>query len=295
MSNRKKTQHMNKKFPDQIFVSQSQEDKGTNNEWLQVNKTVDETAEVSEKKLGGRYVPGRKEMNNSLIVRNDALTVSFSPEALALKEAVLSAGALVGRVTTPDEQIMAVRAQTQIAQVMRSVETARKEMKQPVLAYGLAIDAAAKEFQDELDREHGRISNLVSEFQLIERRRVAAEQRLQHEELQKLEREKAEALATTKTVEEQQKVLEDFSRRAAVESQPIIAAKAEGQVSKSDWEIQVTNPYELARFHPQCVTITPKLGEIKALLAQKMAVRGVTAKEIIRSSVRARMERQIDV
>jgi hypothetical protein len=45
---------MNKIFPDQIFVSQ--EEKGTPDEWLQVNKTADETASIGEKKRVGRYV-----------------------------------------------------------------------------------------------------------------------------------------------------------------------------------------------------------------------------------------------
>jgi len=45
---------MNKTFPDQIFVSQ--ELKGTDEEWLQVNKTADETASIGEKKRVGRYV-----------------------------------------------------------------------------------------------------------------------------------------------------------------------------------------------------------------------------------------------
>jgi hypothetical protein len=45
---------MNKTFPDEIFVSQ--EEKGTENEWLQVNKTADDTAIIGEKRRVGRYV-----------------------------------------------------------------------------------------------------------------------------------------------------------------------------------------------------------------------------------------------
>lgn len=235
-------------------------------------------------------------MSTALIVRHDGeLRVTFSPDAFALKESALAIGALIGRVTNADEQESAVSAQREISGIIRSVEKARKEIKQPILDYGRAIDDAAAMFIDEVDREHGRISNLVSEFQLAERRRVAAQQRLQQEELQRLEREKSEALAKTKTVEEQQKVMDDFSRKAAVESQPIIAAKAEGQVSKNDWEIQITNPYDLTKYHPQCVSITPKLGEIKALLAQGMSVHGVSAKEIIRTTVRVATGKLIDV
>lgn len=45
---------MNKKYPKQIFVSR--EETGTENEWLQVNKTVGETACIGKKKRIGHYV-----------------------------------------------------------------------------------------------------------------------------------------------------------------------------------------------------------------------------------------------
>jgi hypothetical protein len=235
-------------------------------------------------------------MSNELIVRNDTeLKVSFSPEALVLKESALAAGALIGRVTTLGEQECAVNALREITTVVRSVEKARKEIKQPILDYGRAIDDAARKFIDEVDKEEGRISNLISEFQLAERRRLAAELALQQKELQRIEQERAAALVKAKNVEEQTQIMEAFSRKAALESQPIVSTKAEGQVAKKDWEIQITNPYDLAKYHPQCVTITAKLGEIKALLTEGVPVHGITAKEVIRSSVRMSNAKAIDV
>lgn len=224
---------------------------------------------------------------NALIVRNDAaLSVSFSENAVALRDAALATGALIGRVTNADEQNAAVLAQREIVGVIRSVEKARKEIKQPVIDYGRAIDDAAKKFILEVEKEEGRIANLISEFQLVERRRIAAEEAKQREELARIERERAAELAKAKTLEAQTKVMEEFSRKAAAERQPIVAAKAEGQVVKKDWDIEVLNPYDLAKFHPQCVTITPKLGEIKALLQSGIEVRGIRAKEIIKTQIR---------
>lgn len=45
---------MKKIFPKEIFVSQEEE--GTKDEWLQVNKTAEEVATIGEKKRVGRYV-----------------------------------------------------------------------------------------------------------------------------------------------------------------------------------------------------------------------------------------------
>lgn len=45
---------MNKTFPDQIYVTV--EEKGTEDEFLQINKTAQDTAIIGQKRRVGRYV-----------------------------------------------------------------------------------------------------------------------------------------------------------------------------------------------------------------------------------------------
>ena len=47
-----------------------------------------------------------------------------------------------------------------------------------------------------------------------------------------------------------------------------------------DLEITVTNIWKLARSHPTCVTIEPRISEIKSLLKSGIKVAGVTSKEL---------------
>jgi hypothetical protein len=76
--------------------------------------------------------------------RDDAkLTVSFTPEAVALKDTALELSGVIGKVTNADENAAAVAAQVEIQKVRSLAEKARKAAKEPVLEYGKRIDAAA--------------------------------------------------------------------------------------------------------------------------------------------------------
>jgi hypothetical protein len=84
--------------------------------------------------------------------------------------------------------------------------------------------------------------------------------------------------------------------RVMVESQPVNATRTEGQMVKADWEIEVTNPFELARYHPDCVTIEPRLSVIKAALNEGREIKGIKATKVTRAGVRlAPAPKAIDV
>jgi hypothetical protein len=156
-------------------------------------------------------------MNDQLLIRDDsALQVHYTDAALALKEDALQSGALIGRVTNPQEQNAAVAAQKKIRNLGKMAESARVSAKAPVLEYGRRIDAAHAKFVKDLDDEEARITGLVSAFQRAEAQRVAAAERLR---LQK-EREIAEAAARA----------EAESRRKADEE----AAKIEAERRKAE-------------------------------------------------------------
>ena len=132
----------------------------------------------------------------ALIQRNDAaLTVSYTAEAIALKDSALALSGVVGKVTNADENQAAVSAQSEIHKVRTLAEKARKAAKEPVLEYGKRIDAAAKSFVAELDEEMLRVSKLIGDFQALEQQKARAAEQLRVQELANIEREKAEALA----------------------------------------------------------------------------------------------------
>lgn len=231
----------------------------------------------------------------ALIQRNDAaLSVTYTAQALALKETALALSGVVGKVTNADENQAAVAAQTELYKVKTLAEKARKAAKEPVLEYGKRIDTAAKEFVAELDEEMLRISKLIGDFQTLEQAKARAADQLRMQELAKIEREKAEALAKVTSHEQADAIHAHFNEQAQQSAivAPVVPIRAEGQVVKTDWQITVTNPYDLAKYHPACVKIEPRLSEIKMLLNEGITVKGITAEKITKASVRLTSERK---
>ena len=263
-------------------------------------------------------------MTTALITRRADLSIALNEEANALKNDALEVAALVGKVTNAGSQEVAVQAQQRLKSVLDLIERARKAAKEPILEAGRQIDQKVKDFRRELEDEYGRIQDLVGEFQREEVRKLSAERERQRLELERIEREKqaeisrinAEAQARQAELDRQaeaarneQERLKSLQEKAmlqeaaarekiAVEQQsqiesavvapPLTTIKARGQVVKDDWEITVLNPYELARYHPDCVLrIEHSVSAIKTLLNQGITVRGVTARKVTTSTVRA--------
>lgn len=65
------------------------------------------------------------------------------------------------------------------------------------------------------------------------------------------------------------------------------AARVKGQRVDEEWKITVTDVWALARAHPMCVNIEPRLTDIKMILNSGRSVAGVIAKREIKASVRA--------
>lgn len=225
------------------------------------------------------------------MIRRDDLKmeVSFTTVALKLKTDALELSGLIARVSTPEEQATAVQAQIALKDILSRAEKSRAAAKAPVLEFGKRIDDAAKTFKKELDEEMYRVTELVSDYQQLEQKKAQAEQIARNAEASKLEQEKATQIAQATSHEAIDAIEQHFNEKAAVLASAPVAAppRIEGQRVTVDWEIQVVNPFDLARFHPSCVKIEPKLLEIKALLNAGIQVKGVTAKKVTKSTVSA--------
>lgn len=246
---------------------------------------------------------------------------SFNDGAKELKAVALDGAALIGRVRNAADNELAVKAQRSLKEVIALFEKERKRLKEPLLEAGRDLDRTVAAESDELEREHGRITALVSEFQREEQRRVQEERRIQQAEIDRIEREKQAELkriADEKAAQEAEAAkIKDAAAREArlqqiaatqrqaviavedkaadrtyVESRPIAATRVAGQSVRDDWEIQVVNPYELAKFHPDCVEITPRLSEIKRHLNAGLTIKGIKAEKKLTASVRLAPERK---
>ena len=226
---------------------------------------------------------------SALITRNDAAgTIDYNAEAELLKTAALESSAIVGRVTNADENNLAVAAQVKLKEVISAVEKSAQDLIDGANDYKKRIWAKRDEFLAELSAEMVRVSKHVGDFAALELAKARAAEAAKQAELDRLERERQASLATVKTHDEHDAVQKVFNDKAAekIETPTAAPIRAAAQSVKEDWEISITNPQELARNHPQCVTITAKLGEIKTLLNAGVEVKGVSARKVVVAGVR---------
>jgi hypothetical protein len=151
------------------------------------------------------------------------------------------------------------------AEERRIVEQQRQAELATIRAAEMQRQKLQKE-QEELQRQHAQAS---------EREKTILE-------AQQAEIDRQKALAEAKSHEELDRIQAEASRRQSeIAAQPVIEpARATGQRVVTDWEVTVADVWALARAHPMCVTITPRIGEIKTLLKAGQKVAGVVAKEI---------------
>jgi hypothetical protein len=273
----------------------------------------------------------------SLIIRDgQTLTITFTEEAIALREAALDKAAMIGRVSNAAENEIAVAVQAELNQVARLAEKSRVAEKAASIKYGRAVDAETRNFLEPLEGPELRIRNMVCEFQETEAAKAREAEAKKQEEIARLERERlakeaevrAEAAKKQKAIDDEQAAITAAANKATTEKQKakaaeaqllldqhkgrveaagqeaiaqindahqmriltlptVEAARAKGQVVSTDWEIEVFDVAALARAHWLCVTVTPRLSEIKNLLNQGLQVAGVRARKVQKSSTRS--------
>jgi Tfp pilus assembly protein FimV len=173
---------------------------------------------------------------------------SFAPkftltvEATEQKEQALFKSALIGKVTNATENNSAVDAMKALKTLSLAFERERKKLKEPLLEAGRQLDRAVNLEREELDRELGRIENLVKDFTLAEQRRVREEQEAQQRELERIEREKQaelkriadEQAAAERKAREEREAAERAAREATNAKQREAAAKAQAEAAEKE-------------------------------------------------------------
>lgn len=104
------------------------------------------------------------------------------------------------------------------------------------------------------------------------------------------------AAIANKSAEKANSAAEAIQTKAAeaarIESKPIESTRSAGQVFADDWEIVVTNPYEIARYYPDCCTVTILVGAVKARIKaglefdKNFTMKGITFTRKLKANVR---------
>ena len=250
----------------------------------------------------------------------------FENSRVKLKEPALEYGRAVDRASArhkdeldrEDGRIAALVSEFKLAErariaeeeCLQAAELARIEREKQAELKRIADEAArvaaeAQRIQDEIDRV-ARMAKAQADTEAAAATTKAAREAaaIRQAEARKLAeaaeaaRQETEARAAAEAVKSAaaaEAIETKAGELAYLESRPILTTKARGQSEREDWDVEIVNPYELAKFHPDCVTITPLMGKIKGVLNEGREVHGVTAKKILKTNQRAEKSKLIDV
>lgn len=228
-------------------------------------------------------------MTTALMTRDDARrVVTYTPDAVALRDDALAASALIGRVGDAVEQAAAVDAQRAIKTALKLLEDTRKACKEPVIEFGRVIDETAKKFRAGLESEEIRIATLVGNFQTAVLAKARAAEAARQAELNALEKKRQEELAKANTHEERDAINTRADEEAKAAKPAVVQVQAKGQIVREQWAIKRIDSFVLAKARPDLVRkIEFDMTAIKALLNAGEKLPGVEAEREVTSTVRA--------
>jgi len=221
-------------------------------------------------------------MNNIL-----ALTVIEVPkkaDLLILPESVAKRDDLIKRINAIEQvagetsQRMAYAVFEEGKAWLKTVESERKQVKEPAVAFGRLVDDAAKEMATKVKAALDVLDRKLSVFQEELRRQQAEAERKQREELERLAKEREAALARAAAAEAQSdaKAVEaaheaalqaDLKAAEAISVPQVVVPRAEGMKVVERWVTTVEDPSALYKVFPDLVSLVPKMREINSTVS----------------------------
>lgn len=230
-------------------------------------------------------------MSDIILFDRNTFAASIDSMSVVVRDEHLAEASLIAKVTSAEQNEQAQQFVNHLHKLRKDCESARVEIKKPLIEAGRLIDKAAKDFVGPIDAEIARLGRMQGDFLQAEIARQKAAAAQAAKELEDAEREKLARLAEAKTIDEAQAIREEFQEKAAEASKAVAIAPptAQGQRVREDWEIQVMDVAELYKHHPKCVELTPRMSEIRMLLDLGHHPAGVVAKRVIKTGPAAQM------
>ena len=243
---------------------------------------------------------------NALELRNvGSVEIAIAPSAAIVRDDAIAAAGWVAQVASHAQFGAAAEALKGLRSVAKSVEVSRTAIKAPVLDLGKKIDATAKAFVAEVDQEITRLTGLMTQWE-VEQRRLAAEAERQRQEEER--RRQAEEAARIAEITRQQQaaaraeLLANTEReRAAAEAQRIAAELAAAIERAAAAERQANLPVVVEPPKVAGTVVEAKLAEIRRqqeaaaraeMLANTEAERAAAEARCIAAEVAAAAERE---
>lgn len=205
-----------------------------------------------------------------------AAEIAIAPEARELRDKLLVEIREVTSVSDAFDADVAADVLKRATQLSRGIEADRTTVKAPILALGNKIDALAKEITAELNDEIGRVSRVLGAYQLGEKQKAEAAERLARDEARRIQAEAEQnarkaaqaapddtaALAAASEIMDTAaaKIME--TRKAIVST---VAPKAADTAVRVDVCFEVDDIVALYAARPELVNLEPNGTAIRAI------------------------------
>ena len=217
--------------------------------------------------------------------------VTITADATQLKAQLLEISRPVTAVTSIESRDSAITISRNLKTHIADVEKSRKDVKEPILKMGRAIDEAAATHVKEIQTELERVNRLISGFEEERRRKEQEELRAKQAEIDRIQREADEAerkrveaarkleelpvsgKQTMKAMSEEfdaeearieaenkKRELEKQQQQLAEQTQ---AVRSTGGSLRTELEIEVTDKMALVKAHPELCRIEADLPSLK--------------------------------
>ena len=216
-------------------------------------------------------------MSTSITITGlQATEIAIAPEARELRDSLLAEIKGVTAVADAFDADVAADVLKRTKELTRSIEASRSSVKAPVLELGKKIDALAKEIVVELDTESARVSKVLGAYQLAERQKAEAAERLARDEARRIQAEaeqKAREAAKAASSEADalaaaSEIMDTAATKIAETKQAIVstvAPKAANTGVREDVCFEVTDIVALYAARPELVTLEPNGSAIRAI------------------------------
>jgi hypothetical protein len=217
-------------------------------------------------------------MKNQInVVGIDTAIVSIDSAALDQRDALVFSIHSVGQIVNDQEAFRAATVLKDVKEFTRAIESARKDVKDPVLDVGRKIDSLAYDLTARLEQEAKRVSAALGVYQIeIRRKEDEAKRKAWHEEqriIDETKRRLAEAEVAAKSETQYDKVAAKIESQAIgqiaqarAEVAAISIRKPDGIATRENICFEVNDIQALYEANPMFCVLTPNNAAIKAFL-----------------------------
>ena len=202
------------------------------------------------------------------------MDISLASEAYDVKTSLLNNSKTMLAVNDGFEATMVADSQRSLRHLISQIEESRKAAKAPILKFGKMIDGLAKEFIEEVKEEETRIGRLLGAFQIVERdKKIAAEKIARIEEFKILSEAAKAAFDNSDSIAE----IDEDSRTKILRLRQEAASKhdaVKGVKVRTTIKFKIESEAELMAARPDL--FSPNDYKIRAALKINKTIPGIT-------------------